>query len=126
MTKLLYSFGIIFFGLALGVTIQTLHRNGTLRLPLPIAEMRKLLQKTALLGLHPLAIVGAIWIVRIKDTGLMALPFVGFCALLTGGLLALGAARILKLDSKKTGALFCCGSFTNIGSIGALICFIFL
>ena len=62
MNKLLYSFGIIIFGLALGVTIQALHRNGTLRLPLPIAEIRKLLQKTALLGLLPLAIVGAIWI----------------------------------------------------------------
>jgi len=126
MNKILYSFGIIFFGLALGVAIQTLHRKARLRLPLPIVEMRKLLQKAALLGLHPVAIVGAIWIVRIKDPGLMALPFVGFLALLTGGLLALGAARILKLEPKKTGALFCCGSFTNIGSIGALVCFIFL
>ncbi|MDP3283766.1 MAG: hypothetical protein Q8M56_05010 [Desulfobacterales bacterium] len=126
MNKLFYSFGIIFSGLALGVAIQALHRNGRLRLPLPIAEMRKLLQKAALLGLHPVAIVGAIWIVRIKDPGLMALPFVGFFALLTGGLLALGTARILKLEPKKTGAIFGCGSFTNIGSIGALVCFVFL
>ncbi|MFA4906441.1 MAG: hypothetical protein WC645_08070 [Candidatus Margulisiibacteriota bacterium] len=126
MTKLLYSFGIIFFGLALGVAIQALHRNGKLLLPLPVAEMRKLLQKAALLGLHPVAIVGALWIVRIKDPGLMTLPFVGFFALLTGGLLALGAAHILKLEPKKTGAIFGCGSFTNIGSIGALVCFVFL
>jgi len=126
MIKLLYSLGIIFFGLALGVIIQALHRNGRLNLPLPIADLRKMLQKTALLGLLPVAIVGAIWIVRIKNPGLMALPFVGFSALFTGGLLSLGAARILKLEPKKTGALFCCGSFTNIGSIGALVCFIFL
>jgi predicted permease len=126
MSKILYSFGIIFFGLALGVAIQALHRNGRLRLPLSIADLRKLLQKVALLGLNPVAIAGAIWTVRIKDPGLIALPFVGFSALLTGGLLALGAARILKLEPKKTGALFCCGSFTNIGSIGALVCFIFL
>jgi len=126
MAKLLYSLGIIFFGLAIGVAVQALHRSGKLSLPLPIGEMRKLLQKTALLGLNPVAIVGAIWIVRIKDPGLMALPFVGFLALLTGGLLALGAAHILKLEPKKTGAIFGCGSFTNIGSIGALICFVFL
>lgn len=126
MNKLLYSFGIIFFGLAVGVTIQALHRNGRLHLPLSIVDLRKMLQKIALLGLHPVAIVGAIWIVRINDPGLIALPFIGFFALLAGGLLALGAARILKLEPKKTGALFCCGSFTNIGSIGALVCFVFL
>ncbi|RPH49917.1 MAG: hypothetical protein EHM85_12180 [Desulfobacteraceae bacterium] len=126
MNKILYSFGIISFGIALGVTIQVLHRRGRLQLPLSIVDLRKLLQKIALLGLHPVAIVGAIWIVRIKDPGLMALPFVGFSALFAGGMLALGAARILKLEPKKTGALFCCGSFTNIGSIGALVCFIFL
>ena len=126
MTKLLHSLGIIFFGLTLGVAIQTLHRNGRLRLPLPIAEIRKLLQKVALLGLNPIAILGAVWIVRIKDPGLIAMPFIGFFALLTGGLLALEAARILKLEPKKTGAIFGCGSFTNIGSIGALICFVFL
>jgi predicted permease len=126
MAKILYSFEIIFLGLTLGVTIQALHRNGLLRLPLPIDETRKLLQKIALLGLNPIAIVGAIWIVRIKDPGLIALPFVGFLALLTGGLLALGVAHILKLPPKKKGAIFGCGSFTNIGSIGALVCYVFL
>lgn len=32
----------------------------------------------------------------------------------------------IKLPPEKTGALYGCGSFTNIGSIGALICFIFI
>jgi predicted permease len=40
--------------------------------------------------------------------------------------LALGVARMLSLAPKKTGALFGCGSFTNIGAIGALVCFVFL
>ena len=126
MSKFIYSFGIIFFGLALGYVIQVLHRRRRLYLPLSIDKLRILLQKVALLGLNPVAIVGAIWIVRIKDVGLMALPFIGFFSLLTGGLLALGAARMLKLDSRKTGAIFGCGSFTNIGSIGMLVCFVFL
>ena len=56
----------------------------------------------------------------------MALPFIGLFALLTGGALALGAARLLKLEAKKKGTLYGCGAFTNIGSIGALICFVFI
>ncbi len=126
MSKFIYSFGIIVFGLASGYAIQMLHRSGRLPLPLPIDELRKWLQKIALLGLNPVAIVGAIWIVRIEDAGLIALPFIGFFALLAGGVLALAAARLLQLGPKKTGAIFGCGSFTNIGSIGMLVCFVFL
>jgi hypothetical protein len=105
MSKFIYSFGIIFSGLALGYALQVLHRSGQLPLPMPIDDLRKLLQKVALLGLNPVAVVGAIWIVRIRDAALIALPFVGFFALLTGGLLALGAARLLQLGSKQTGAI---------------------
>ncbi|NNL43058.1 MAG: hypothetical protein HKO79_11255 [Desulfobacterales bacterium] len=56
----------------------------------------------------------------------MFLPFNGVFALLSGGILALLAARLLALEPRKTGAMFGCGSFTNIGSIGALVCFVFL
>ena len=37
-----------------------------------------------------------------------------------------GPRGLLQLPPKKTGSLFCCGSFTNIGSIGALVCYVFL
>ncbi len=126
MAKFFYSFGIIIFGLALGYIFQTLFNRKLIKLPIPIDDLRKLLQKIALLFLNPVAIVGAIWMVSIKNVGLIALPFIGLIALLTGGVLALGVAHMLKLASKKTGALFGCGSFTNIGSIGALVCFVFL
>ena len=126
MAKFVYSFGIIIFGLALGYILQILVDRKLIKLPIPIDELRKLLQKVALLFLNPVAIVGAIWVVSIKNIGLIALPFVGLFALLTGGALALGVARILRLAPKKTGALYGCGSFTNIGSIGALICFVFI
>jgi predicted permease len=36
------------------------------------------------------------------------------------------ASWLLGHGPKKTGSMFCCGAFTNIGSIGALLCFIFL
>ena len=126
MAKFIYSFSIIFLGLLSGYGVQILVQRGRLNLPVPIDELRKLLQKTALLFINPIAIVGAIWVASIQDVRLAALPFNGLFALISGGILALIAARLLRLEPRKTGAMFCCGSFTNIGSIGALICFIFL
>jgi predicted permease len=64
--------------------------------------------------------------VNIESIRLAALPFNGLFAILAGGALALAAAKLLKLEPRKTGAIYGCGSFTNIGSIGALVCFIFL
>jgi hypothetical protein len=125
-SMLLYSFGIILSGLLLGYAAQVLAVRGLIRLPVSTDTLRKGLQRTALLFVNPVAIVGATWIVSIRDAALVALPFVGLFAIVTGGALALGAARLLHLPPKKTGALFCCGSFTNIGSIGALVCYLFL
>ena len=126
MAKFIYSFSIIFFGLLSGYGVQILVQRGRLNLPMPIDELRKLLQKLALLFINPIAIVGAIWVTSIQDVRLAALPFNGLFALMSGGVLALLAARLLGLEPRKTGAMFGCGSFTNIGSIGALICFVFL
>ena len=64
MSKFIYSFGIIIFGLALGYLVQTLVNRNLIKLPIPIDDLRKLLQKLALLFLNPVAIVGAIWLVR--------------------------------------------------------------
>jgi predicted permease len=122
----MYSFGIILFGLLLGYVTQLLVRRGSIKLPLSVDRLRKLLQYGALLFVNPVAIVGAIWIVSIQNVRIVALPLVGLFALLLGGVLALAAARVLQLPSPKTGAMYGCGSFTNIGSIGALVCFVFL
>ena len=126
MSKFLFSFAVIAFGLSLGYFIQTASSRGLFKLPLGIDQLRKLLQKVALLFVNPVTVVGAIWIVDIKALSLAALPVLGAGAILLGGALALGAANLMGLESKQTGAFFACGSFTNIGSIGALICFMFL
>lgn len=126
MSKFAYSFGIILMGLSLGYMIQILVEHAVIRLPVPIDRLRKLLQRIALLFVNPVAIAGAVWIVNIESIRLAALPFNGLFAILSGGLFALALARFLHLGPKKTGAMYCCGSFTNIGSIGALVCFVFL
>jgi predicted permease len=124
--RLLFSFSIIVSGILLGYAIQVLSARGLIRLPASLDALRKGLQRTALLFVNPVAIVGATWIVSIRDAALVALPFIGLFSIVTGGVIALGAARMLALPPKKTGALFCCGAFTNIGSIGALVCYLFL
>lgn len=126
MSKLIFSFTIILFGLSLGYGIQVLVGRSVISLPIPLDRLRKLLQQTALFFLNPVAIVGALWVVNIESIRLAALPFNGLFSILAGGALALGAAKLLQLEPRKTGAMYGCGSFTNIGSIGALICFIFL
>ncbi|MDX1708930.1 MAG: hypothetical protein R3274_10045 [Desulfobacterales bacterium] len=126
MSKFIYSFSIILFGLSLGYVIQVLVKQQRIKLPLHIDDLRKLLQRIALLFLNPIAIVGAIWVVSLKSVALVALPFIGLSALLAGGVMALGVAHMFKLEPQKTGAFYGCGAFTNIGSIGAMVCFVFL
>lgn len=126
MSKFAYSLSIIAFGLLLGYLIQVAASRRIIRLPLPIDDLRKLLQRIALLVVNPVAILGAVWVVNVDSIKLAALPFVGVFALLAGGVLALAAAKALNLSARRTGSLFSCGSFTNIGSIGALVCFVVL
>ena len=126
MSKFIYSFAIVFTGLLLGYVIQILERHKLIAFGIANDDLRKLLQKAALLFVNPVAILGAVWIVNLKNASLIALPFIGLFTYLIGGALAVGAARLLDLEGKKTGALFGCGFFTNIGAIGTLICYIFL
>jgi predicted permease len=126
MSKFIYSFGVILFGLSLGYMIQILVRRERIKLPIDIDALRRLLQCIALLLVNPIAVVGAIWIVSLKNATLVALPFVGLFALLAGGGIALVVARVYKLTPQKTGSLYVCGAFTNIGAIGTLVCFVFL
>ena len=126
MNRLVFSLALICAGLALGYLIQRLDRRESLILPMAIGELRKLLQKIALLFLMPISFAGAVWAVSFNDLRVALLPFIGVFALVTGGVLGLGLARLLRSPPKQTGVLFCCGSFTNIGAIGGLVCFMFL
>ncbi|MFO7713246.1 AEC family transporter [Desulfosarcina sp.] len=126
MTKLMLSLGIIAVGLSLGYAVQRLSNAGVVRLPISLDALRKRLQKTALLFVLPVTVLGAIWIVDVRSVSIAALPLIGVGAITLGGILAMGAASLLKLEAHRTGALIPCGAFTNIGSIGALICYVYL
>lgn len=126
MIKFFITLGIILLGLSLGYGIQLLVSRQILKLSIPLPRIRFFLLKLTLLFILPITVVGAIWIIQIKDVRLMTLPFLGAFAILLGGIMAIGGSRLLKLNRKQAGSFFTCGSFTNIGTLGGLICYLFL
>jgi predicted permease len=126
MDRLFFSLALIASGLTLGYLIQIVDRRGVVTLPLSVAVLRKTLQKIGLLFFMPISFLGAVWVVSFGDMRVAYLPVVGVCALTSGGLLGLLLSRLTKQTPRQTGVLFCCGSFTNIGAIGGLVCFMFL
>lgn len=126
MEKLIYSLGLILSGIALGYTIQVLEKSGVWSLPVSIKTLRKILQKIGLLFLMPISFFAAVWVVPFSDIRIAFLPLIGVFSIMIGGLLGLGLAILMQKQSQQKGVLFCCGSFTNIGAIGGLICFMFL
>jgi predicted permease len=124
MGRLLFSIGLVVIGIFIGTMIRLIVSKGYINLSM--SSTRITLQKIALLVLNPIAIIGATWITDISSLKIVSLPFLGMTALITGGLLAFFIAKSLRFRSKQTGSYTVCGGFTNIGSLGALFCFLFL
>jgi len=124
--NLIISLSYIFLGLIVGYIIQQLEDRKIIHLPISLEKLRKLLQKIGLLFFMPISFIGALWMVKIDNLNIIALPFLGIFALLMGGVLGFASAKLFKLNRKDTGSMFVCGSFTNIGSIGGLVCYLFL
>ncbi|MGB3210399.1 MAG: AEC family transporter [Desulforhopalus sp.] len=126
MQKLLFSLVLIITGLVCGYLWQLWAKRKGSEYEASIPATRKLLQKIGLLFFMPVSFVAAVWVVSFEDIRVAFLPAIGAGALLLGGLLGLAVATFMKKNGPQKGVLFCCGSFTNIGSIGALVAFVFL
>ncbi len=126
MQKLLFSLSIITLGLIIGYVIQRLTIANIIKVDKSLSKQRKTLQIIALLFLNPIATIGAIWSLSFDNLSYVFFPIIGIFAIFCGGLTSLLFTKILKLNNKQSGSFFSCGAFTNIGSIGALIVFIFL
>ena len=126
MKNLIASLGIIFAGLFLGYTIQILSRYPSVSSPIEIEAFRKTIQKIAILFIDPIIYIGAIWDVNLDNIKYVAMPFLGLMSLVLGGILAFFIAKLLKMSRKQNGSFIISGSFTNIGSIGSLLCYSFL
>ncbi|MBQ3060749.1 MAG: hypothetical protein IJD16_10640 [Desulfovibrio sp.] len=126
MGKLLLTLAIIFVSLALGYGVRYFTQcNGLLLAEVRLTVLRQRLQSLALFGLLPAAAMLSLWGLPSPTPSLLALPLLGLMAWLWGGVQALLAARFLKLDRSQTGSLYCCGTFTNVGAVGTLVCVLF-
>lgn len=127
MDRLLLTLGIIFASLAAGYACRRAADAGRLPWDVPTLEHgRRRMQTVAVFGLIPFSAMLSLWGLPAPDTRLLAMPLLGLAAFLIGGVLSLLAARLLKLGRPQTGSLYCCGTFTNIGAVGALTCVLFL
>ena len=126
MHKILFSLSLIISGVFSGYIIQLKVQKGSLKLPLDLAFLRLNIQKAVILFIVPVTVIGALWKIEFHDIRLAAFPVLGASHYIFGGIFALLAAKLLKLDRKKTGSLFCCGFFSNIGSVGGLVVYTFL
>ncbi len=127
MNRLLFSIGIILSGLSFGYIFQRLIEAGVIRLPIQTAAtLRRRIQKISLQFFAPVPIVGAVWLIRINDLRMAALPFLCVATLFFGGFLAWAVGKVRGYGPKQIGALYCCGSFSNIASMGSLVSFFFI
>lgn len=126
MQKLIFSLVIIVTGLLFGYIGQKLVRKTGYIHENSILFIRKFLQKLGMLFFMPVSFVAAVWVISFEDIRVAFLPLIGAGTLLLGGGLGLVAASFTKNGEKHKAEFFCCGSFTNLGSIGALVAFLFL
>lgn len=121
MDRLLLSLCLIFLSLAAGHAAQHL-----LCIPRPRLEsIRKRLQTFAVFCLIPCSAMLSLWGLPSPDSRLLALPFLGIASWIWGGHLSLRVARALHLDAPRTGSFYCCGTFSNLGAVGALVSVMF-
>jgi predicted permease len=126
MLALIFSLTLVISALALGYSLRRLCVAGRVHLPIEIADLRKIMQKFALLCFMPIALVGAFWIVSFDDIRVAWLPIVGFAALLSGGCIAFVFSKLFGMGREQTGVMFTSGLITNLGALGSLFSFMFL
>jgi len=125
MQKLLFSLLLIIAGLVCGYLLQQVIRSKASRPDLLLPRLRKGLQKLSMLGIMPIAFIGVLWVLPLGDLRIALLPFIAAGIALLGGALGLVTARLLKKHGSQKSVLFCCGAFSNIGSLGGLTSFVF-
>ncbi|MDE5832917.1 MAG: hypothetical protein K2H64_08035 [Desulfovibrio sp.] len=127
MERLCLAFFIIFVFPALGyICAVRAKRDGDPSRSEKLATLRIRLQSSAIFVLMPISALLSLWGLPRPEPNLFILPFLGLAAYVWGGLLSFGCARIMGMTAEQTGGFYCCGTFSNIGAVGSLVCLIFL
>jgi predicted permease len=126
MLKTIYSLAIIASGLTLGYLLKHLLETGRIKLPWNIPALRLHLQKIALWYLMSLSFLAAIWSLKSFDPRLGVMPLIGASVILSSSLMGWMLGRYWNLPPAGKGALFSVSAMFNIGSIGALVAYVYL
>ncbi|WP_029909634.1 AEC family transporter [Pelobacter seleniigenes] len=126
MQKILFSLVLIISGLICGYLLQQLIRFKYQQAERVLPRLRKVIQYISMLGIMPISFVGVLWIISFDNLRIILLPFVAVVLLLTGGGLGLLGAKLLNRTGAQKSVMFSCGFFSNLGSIGGLISYVFL
>ena len=123
MNRLLLTLAIIFISLAMGYGVrrwvESRCSSGALQ---AMGKRRVQMQQFAIFVLIPISAMLSLWGMPHPDPRLLSLPFLGLAAWIIGGACAILFSRMLRLGNRQAGSMFCCGTFTNIGAVGTLVC----
>lgn len=122
MIRLLLSVAVIFVSLALGYWYRQKKAPESMG---SLMALRDRLQFLAFFCCIPISSMLSLWGMPQPDARLLLFPLLGISAWLLGGVTALVLARLLRFSRTQTGSLFCCGTFSNIGAVGTLVCVVF-
>lgn len=125
MYKYVFSIGLIVLGMVFGQLLRHLVQTDVISNKRLVGTLLRIVQRGVLLVVNPIVTLGAFWGASFSDIRYAVLPVLGVLAIGIGGILGFAASRILKHDKRQAGAMFCSSSFTNLGSFGTLICFLF-
>lgn len=126
LQRILFTLIIIFASLAAGYALAHLAVKGPRVWQNRLDNLRRALQTTSIFGLLPFSAMLSLWGLPNPSANLLYLPFLGLTAYIWGGGVALFAARLLGMSRKEAGSFYCCGTFTNLGAVGALVCLLYL
>lgn len=127
LNRLITTLVIIFTSILAGWLVRRGAEKGIRALTyLNLNKLRTRLQTSSIFALLPLSAMLSLWGLPNPEAALLGLPLLGLVAYIVGGVLALAASHMLKLDRPETGSMFCCGTFTNLGAVGGLVCLVML
>ena len=112
------SLGLIILALILSQTLK--HFNSKL------SKEMKSLKNFTFLVLNPIVMINSFWIIDFSNVTILLLPFICLIVLASTGCLGLFIAKKLKYTREEQASMFSSSSFSNLGTIGGLVTFVFL
>ncbi|MBN1501154.1 MAG: hypothetical protein JW982_13415 [Spirochaetes bacterium] len=119
MSSMILSLILVFCGLSIGYTIRKFSNAD-------FSGIRKKIQIFCLLIIAPVTIVFSVWVAPWKHFEMFSLPFICVLTLALGAGIAFVLAGPLGLDRQQRAVYFVCGGFSNLGSLGGLVCFMLI